>query len=226
MESHEIRFSPVPVGVYFDGLALPDSLAALDAAHRAAFGDWAAAYAALADALAAVPATEADDRQALSDAVAAGMATPERLAPTAVQEALRAEEECKQLREAATDAAVALRAALAAASEELVPLAVQRIREAIDNHAAVMVQAKRDLAQTRADLDQALAALAVARPALARVQLVAPDFGTGAPSVQWPTDSVGVSLHARLDRLESDYARHVSILGAHSIGVNATHSGF
>jgi hypothetical protein len=68
MESLETNYNPVPVGAYFEGLPLPESLAALDAAHRAAFGDWAAAYAALADALSVVPASEDDDRQALADA--------------------------------------------------------------------------------------------------------------------------------------------------------------
>lgn len=208
MESREQRRSPLPVSLY--ALPYPAHLQPAIEAYQDAYADWRQARIELDDALAAIPTAAEHDRQALAAAVDAGKPTPAATLDQAEHQAARAEERCRATREAANTHADRLKAALDAASEELMPLALAHVRDAVTDYQRLHADAKQALTEAAARVRRAVSTITTTEPALRRAGLGRPDLGHGVPSMTWPTEEPGAQLLFRLDRLQADHARHTA----------------
>jgi len=133
-----------PTSVYTDpSITYPANVAKAVRTYEAAHLTWTTEYTALHAAENAVPVAAAEDTRALSAAVAAGKDDPGGREVKAARAVVVANERTRQAREKATAETDVLRAAIAAAGPELVPLILAHIRALADDYEAALEDARR-----------------------------------------------------------------------------------
>lgn len=197
------EISKRPVQLFIPELDYPKPLAKIIASHQAAQEAWRTAYAAVVAADAVLTRAPADDRAALVQAVQAGQEYPGHANEQSARAALEvAEEKCRVAREAATAQTDIVKAALAAAVDELVPLVVESIKLAAEAHEVTLEQCKAMEDASRANLHNALAAMRLVAPHIANRYGLSVDWsGIGVAQPTWPAHPI-TALRDRVDRLE------------------------
>jgi len=133
-----------PISIYIDpALTYPPAVAKAVRTYEAAHLTWITEYAALHAAGDAVPKAAAEDARALSAAVAAGKDDPGGREVKAARAVVVANERTAQAREKASTQTDVLKAAIAAAGPELVPIILAHIRALADDYEAALEDARR-----------------------------------------------------------------------------------
>ena len=202
--STEITASPVGVFIAPD-LEYPANVAKAIKDYETVHGAWTTEYAALHAAENAVPVAAAEDARALSAAVAAGKDDPGGREVKAARAVVVANERTRQAREKATAQTDVLKAAIAAAGPELVPLILAHIRSLADDYDAALEDARRKTTGAAIALQDATSGVRMVTATLRdRYGLSVSSFSAVAQPT-WPMQP-GATIMSRLGSIERTIA--------------------
>ena len=192
-----------PIEVYIDpAITYPASVTKAIGAYDAARGLWTTQYAALSVAEGDVPKARAEDARALSVAVAAGKDDAGDREVKAARVVRVANERTAQAREKASAQADVLKAAIAAAGPELIPIILDHIRALVDDYETALEDARRKTAAAAVALQDATSGMRMVAPTMRdRYGLGVSSFGSAVAQPTWPVQPC-TTVRSRLDSIE------------------------
>jgi len=199
-----------PTSVYIDpSISYPANVAKAISTYEAAHLTWTTEYTALAAAENAVPVAAAEDARALSAAVAAGKDDPGGREVKAARAAVVANERTAQAREKATAQTDVLKAAIAAAGPELVPIILAHIRALADDYETALEDARRRTTAAAIALQDATSGMRMVTSTLRdRYGLSVSSFSAVAQPT-WPLQPCA-TIMSRLDSIERTIAERTT----------------
>jgi outer membrane scaffolding protein for murein synthesis (MipA/OmpV family) len=195
-----------PTSVYIDSaISYPANVAKAISTYAGIHKSWATEYAALAAAENAVPVAAAEDARALSAAVAAGKDDPGGREVKAARAVVVSDERTRQAREKATAQTDVLKAAIAEAGPELVPIILAHIRSLADDYEAALEDARRKTTGAATALQDATSGVRMVTATLRdRYGLSVSSFSAVAQPT-WPLQPCA-SIMIRLESIERTIA--------------------
>jgi len=192
-----------PTDIYIDpALTYPQAVTKAIRTYEAAHRTWTTEYTALHAAEDAVPKAAAEDTRALSAAVAAGKDDPGGREVKAARAVVVANERTRQAREKATAQTDVLKAAIAAAGPELVPLVLAHIRALADDYEAALEDARRKTRAAAIALQDATSGIRIVAPTMRdRYGLAVSSFASAVAQPTWPVQPC-VAMMSRLESIE------------------------
>jgi hypothetical protein len=191
-----------PTEVYIDtSITYPPSVTKAISSYEAARQTWATEYAALHAAETAVSTAAAEDARALSDTAASGKVDPGGREVKAARAAHVADVRTAQAREKATAQADVLKAAIAAAGPDLIPIVLDYIRTKADDYETTLEDARRKITAAAVALQDATSGMRMVAAVLRN------EYGLSLPSFSavaqptWPMTPCA-AVTSRLDLVE------------------------
>lgn len=198
-----------PTSVAWDrSLTYPPPLAKVIKEYETAHTAWVSEYAELAACEARIPKAEAEDAAALTTAVAAGKPDDPGAgrADKARRAAVVANERTAQARERATAETDTLRATLAAAGPELVPLVLASINAAVDSYETALAETQRRVRDEAAHLQDSFAGVRMLTPILRDYGLPGRLLESAIEAPTWPSNPLA-TVRSHLARIEAAVER-------------------